>query len=142
MTRPAYHGTTFDPELDEERLNDQTLRVYRAMLDEHWRTLQEIADITRDPLQSISARLRDLRKPGFGGFDIQRRRRGDPLRGLWEYRMQPPAPPAATATAARRTGFLAGMMFAAKIVAKSPDLASAKAGLRVELLKASKRLKP
>jgi hypothetical protein len=64
-----YGGSTFDPALDEERLNEQTIRVYRLMIDEEWRTLSEISSVTEDPEASISARLRDLRKPDFGGFD-------------------------------------------------------------------------
>jgi hypothetical protein len=135
----TYHGKTFVPALDEARLNEQTVRVYRVMLDEQWRTLQEIAAVTHDPLPSISARLRDLRKSAFGGFDIQRRRRGLATSGLWEYRMQPPASAAASAAKARRTGFLAGLMYAAKIVAKGSDLACVKREIKAELIKAAKR---
>lgn len=141
MTGLTYHGTTFDPALDEDRLNEQTVRVYRAMLDEQWRTLHELSDITGDPLQSISARLRDLRKPAFGAFDIQRRRRGVASVGLWEYRMQPPKEEALAVAAGRRTGFLAGMMHAAKLVAAAGDLAAAKQELKRELLRAATRRK-
>jgi len=41
-----YGGSTFDPALDEERLNEQTIRVYRLMIDEEWRTLSEISSVT------------------------------------------------------------------------------------------------
>lgn len=37
---------------------------------------------------SISARLRDLRKPKFGGYVVERRRR---TVGTWEYRVSLPA---------------------------------------------------
>ena len=82
-----HDGDTFDREHDGGRLNAQTRRVYTLMVDGHWRTLAEIHDLTGDPEASISARLRDLRKPKFGGFAVERRRRGTPKLGIWEYRL-------------------------------------------------------
>jgi len=89
MTQIAmmFDGKTFDPALDLERLSNQVGRTFSAMLDRGWLTLGEIAAMTRDPEASISARLRDLRKPRFGGYVIERRRR---TVGLWEYRMLVP----------------------------------------------------
>jgi hypothetical protein len=46
------------------------------------RTLQEIADATGDPHASISAQLRHLRKPRFGAYAIDKRRR-TPSGGTW-----------------------------------------------------------
>ena len=40
-----------------------------------------------EPQASISARLRDLRKPRNGGYVIERRRRGEAAKGIFEYRM-------------------------------------------------------
>ena len=78
-------GDTFADD-DRERLNRQARRVYRVMLDNRWHTLGEIGELTGDPEQSVSARLRDLRKARFGAHEIERRRVvGIP--GLWEYRM-------------------------------------------------------
>lgn len=131
-----YGGSTFDPALDEQRLNEQTIRVYRLMIDEEWRTLSEISAVTEDPEASISARLRDLRKPDFGGFDVQRRRRSA---GLWEYRLQPPTDPEPTHAKKVRNPFLAGMMYAAKVVLKAGDYSAAKRELAVELKKATRR---
>ncbi len=136
-----YGGATFDPALDEERLNEQTIRIYRLMNDSLWRTLAEISAETGDPEASVSARLRDLRKPDFGAFVVNRRRR-TPSSGLWEYRLQPPGSAAATTAAtkkAKRTGFLAGMMHATRTILKEPDLEAAKRALKAELLKAAKR---
>ena len=88
------HGATFNRELDLDRLNAQQLRVYQAMKDGQWRTLSEIASWifdtseVHDPEASVSARLRDLRKPEFGGFNVERRRRGTASRGLHEYRIE------------------------------------------------------
>jgi hypothetical protein len=49
-----------------------------------WRTLREIEVALGFPQASISARLRDLRKPSFGGFVVKRRRRSS---GTWEYQV-------------------------------------------------------
>lgn len=42
----------------------QVQRVLLSMSDGKWRTLEEISDLTGDTTPSVSARLRDLRKPG------------------------------------------------------------------------------
>jgi hypothetical protein len=47
--------------------------------------------------------------------------------------------PARAAAKLKKTGFLAGLMYAARIVAKSDDLASAKRSLRSELLKVASK---
>lgn len=79
-------GKTFDPFKDMDRLNEQMRRVFQIMRDQHWRTLREISDATGDPEASVSARLRDFRKPQFGGCLVNRRRRGN---GLHEYQLAP-----------------------------------------------------
>ena len=81
-----FDGQTFDPVLDGPRLTSQLDRVRAVMEQESWMTLREIADRTGDPESSISARLRDLRKPKFGEHQVERRRRRLGRRGLWEYR--------------------------------------------------------
>lgn len=83
-----FDGATYAPEFDQSRLTGQMLRVYDILKLENWETLDEIAATTGDPQQSISARIRDLRKPRFGSHTIDRRRRGDPKNGLFEYRMK------------------------------------------------------
>lgn len=82
-----FDGPCLIPEKDYPRLNRQTLRVFNLMVDGKWRTLDEISRITGDPLQSISARLRDLRKERFGAHAVDKRPRGERSRGLWEYRL-------------------------------------------------------
>lgn len=79
-------GDTFDPATDTVRLNEQQRRVADVMGDSRWRTLREIADVTGDPEASVSARLRDFRKPRFGGLVVLRRRREN-APGTWEYRL-------------------------------------------------------
>lgn len=82
-------GDTYTPALDSARLGAQAQRVLDLMADARWRTLAEISDQTHDPEPSISARLRDLRKPAFGGHIIDRRHRGPAEHGLYEYRLVP-----------------------------------------------------
>ncbi len=69
---------------DKDRLNAQQKRVWRVMRDCKWRTFSEIESVTNDPQPSISARLRDLRAMGL---IVERRRRGGPQSGLYEYRV-------------------------------------------------------
>ena len=57
------------------------------MIDGFWRTLREIENHTGDPQSSISAQLRHLRKKRFGGYTVEKRRRGEGAKGLWEYKL-------------------------------------------------------
>lgn len=79
-----FDGETYNRARDHSRLDAQLFRVRSAMWDQQWRTLNGVSLITGDEPQSISARLRDLRKPKFGGFTVQRRY---VKRGLHEYRL-------------------------------------------------------
>jgi hypothetical protein len=85
-----FNGEAYNQLLDHARLTKQHERIKSAMLDERWRTLDEIAQITGDPAASISAQLRHLRKPRFGSHVVEKRRRGDPSLGLYEYRVLRP----------------------------------------------------
>ena len=82
-----FDGATYQPELDFERLSGQHRRTWILMNDGRWRTFNEISAITGDPPASISARLRDFRKIKFGGHVVNRRRRGEPGSGLFEYQV-------------------------------------------------------
>ena len=60
-----------------------------------WLTLDELAKLTHYPPASISAQLRHLRKPEFGGYAVEKQQRisGRVLRGedfgtVWEYRLR------------------------------------------------------
>lgn len=89
----SFDGETFEEEHDGVRLGAQLEKVRDLMQDGAWRTLEEIAEKTAAPTHSISARLRDLRKLKFGGYEVKRRSRGERTRGLYEYRVTPkPAP--------------------------------------------------
>ncbi len=92
MTR--FDGETFDAQKDGARLKTQLHRVRHLMVDGSWRTLEEIRQNLEAPYSSvpaISARLRDLRKEKHGGWEVLSRRR---TKGLWEYQVRKPEPPA------------------------------------------------
>ena len=55
--------------------------------DAGWMTLREISELTNYGEASISAQLRHLRKPHFGGYVIVKRRRRPMMNGAWEYRI-------------------------------------------------------
>ncbi len=83
-----FDGATYQPELDAPRLHSELERVRELMRDGQWRSLYEIkVAIGGGSEAGISARLRDLRKQEFGGHIVERRRRGNPKAGLWEYRL-------------------------------------------------------
>jgi len=85
----AFDGKTYEAEFDFKRLTSQLNRVKVLMVSGLWFTLGEIARHTGDPESSVSARLRDLRKPRNGGWKINRRHRGDRHDGHIEYQMLP-----------------------------------------------------
>ena len=79
-------GATYVYSRDGQRLHKQHNRVLAAMQDGQEHTLAEIAAKTGDPEASVSARLRDLRKPKFGSYNIVRRY---VERGLHVYQLKP-----------------------------------------------------
>ena len=92
-------GPAYDPALDARRLRTQMEKIRDVMLravaaargDGGWLTLREIELLTHAPQASISAQLRHLRKPQFGSWIVEKRRRGAPERGVCEYRLRRPA---------------------------------------------------
>lgn len=89
MTAPAFGGKTFDPARDGSRLAAQLVAVKAVMADQRWRTLAELAAAVQAPEASVSARLRDLRKPQHGAYQVEREH---VRRGLFRYRVLPPRP--------------------------------------------------
>ena len=86
---PLFDGLTYNAVFDESRLVGQWAKVYGCMKDGRWRTLAEIrAFIDGGSEAGISARLRDLRKEKWGSHTVERRRRGDSKRGIFEYRLE------------------------------------------------------
>ena len=81
----TFDGPCYDPALDRERLTKQIGLIFDLVKDGLWRSLKQIADITGFPEASISAQLRHLRKPRFGGHVVEKRRIKDT--GTWVYRL-------------------------------------------------------
>lgn len=81
---PRFNGSDYVPERDDERLRGQIRDVWEAVRSGEWYSLRELERITSHPQASISAQLRHLRKPRFGGMTIEKRYCGN---GLFEYRL-------------------------------------------------------
>ena len=80
-------GPTYIPKYDKARLRGQTGQIYDLMSDGCWRTLSEINEATSAPEASVSACLRSFRREEMGSHTVERRRRGNPTRGLYEYKL-------------------------------------------------------
>ena len=87
VAQPTFGGKTFDEPRDGARLRGQLERVWVLMRGGRWWTLGQLIDRAGGTTASISARVRDLRKDKFGGYDVERRRVPD-RNGLWEYRIK------------------------------------------------------
>ena len=89
-----FNGPEYKPNRDYTRLKNQIGRVFKVMKDQKWRTLNDISTATSlhtthgqpDPVASVSAQLRHLRKKRFGGHTVNRRHI---LNGLFEYQLIP-----------------------------------------------------
>lgn len=90
LIQPVFDGPTYESQHDQKRLSGQIGRVFETMKDGIYRTLDELSEATGSPMQSVSARLRDLRKTRFGSFTVNRRVRGDRNSGLYEYQLVVP----------------------------------------------------
>jgi hypothetical protein len=84
MSIADFGGVTFDRDRDHPRLSNQARAVWAALSDGQWHTLGTLHEATGYPEASISARIRDLRKPQFGGCEVEREY---VKRGLWRYRL-------------------------------------------------------
>ena len=82
-----FQGSDIIPELDNIRLTGALCRVFNLMRDGRWRTLKEIEALTDSPQASVSAHLRHLTEKDCGYNEKQKQRRGEPGKGVWEYRI-------------------------------------------------------
>ena len=84
---PAMHfdGETYNHSRDSIRLTGQMLKVYSVIKDGCWHTLPEIARQVGGSEAGVSARLRDFRKPRFGGYEVSKEYVSN---GLWKYRLE------------------------------------------------------
>lgn len=84
MSQQAFFdGRTFTPQ-DTQRLSRQLDIVKRCLLNGEWWTLTALAAVSGGSEAGVSARLRDLRKPRFGNYVIERQRIAG---GLYKYRI-------------------------------------------------------
>ena len=83
-----FDGSNYEHEHDYARLSGQIQRVYDAIKDGDWYTLDQINRITGDPHASVSAQLRNLRKERFGSHVVEKRYKGNRASGLWEYSLE------------------------------------------------------
>ena len=83
----ATFGPAYNEVIDGQRIKHQ-LEIIRDWMLSHslWKTLAEIEQVTDYPQASISAQLRHLRKPRFGNYIVEKRRRSGG--GTWEYRVR------------------------------------------------------
>lgn len=82
--KPHFDGETYDAARDQKRLNMQIRKVFDVVKDGKKHTIGEIAERVGAPEASVSARLRDLRKPKFGGHTVKREYVS---RGLFQYQV-------------------------------------------------------
>lgn len=81
---PDFDGETYERPKDAKRLGAQLTKVKTVLSDGEWHTPQELEILVGANWSSISARLRDLRKPQFGGYQVERLRVDG---GLFAYRL-------------------------------------------------------
>lgn len=81
-----YVRAAYKPALSSPLRLFQIDAVYGLMKDGHWRTLEQISKQLKQPIQSVSARLRDLRKDKFGGFTVRREMSDKPR--VWLYKVE------------------------------------------------------
>ena len=80
----AFDGDDYQHERDFTRLKKQAERVYGFVADSEWKTLREISVATGAPEASVSAYLRHLRKPKYGGHTVEKKYVGG---GIYQYRV-------------------------------------------------------
>jgi hypothetical protein len=81
---PHFDGAHYNHIRDHLRLSHQHNRIFNLMLDGVWRSLQDIEKETGDTSASISAALRNMRKPRFGGHTVNKQNVGS---GRWLYQL-------------------------------------------------------
>jgi len=84
------YGPAYNEAIDGKRIKRQHETIRDFLLRHHhcWHTLEYLSRTLGYPEASISAQLRHLRKPRFGSYVVEKRRRANA--GLWEYRVLPP----------------------------------------------------
>jgi len=83
-------GPVYSEAIDGSRIKRQheVIRDFLLLYWMHWFTLKYLSRMFGYPEDSVSAQLRHLRKPKFGSYIVEKRRRAG--EGTWEYRVLPP----------------------------------------------------
>ena len=84
---PSIFDGAYVTKEDDARLTKQQKVIYELMKDGGWRTLRSISSVTGIPEASVSAQLRNLRKPKFGGHQVITRHLTGTGRGNYEYQL-------------------------------------------------------
>ena len=71
---PEFDGAVYNSTRDRERLTGQLHSIFMLMSDGNYRTVNEIHEQLGYPHASISAQLRNLKKPKFGGHGLEKKR--------------------------------------------------------------------
>lgn len=80
-----FDGRTIGADPDApRRLGRQLAAVSEAMADGGWWTVAALKERCGGSDSSVTARIRDLRKDRFGGWNVEREHRGN---GVWVYRL-------------------------------------------------------
>jgi len=81
---PEFAGADYQPERDKQRLSKRLRALFDLMKDGTARSLREITEHIGGSEAGNSALLRDLRKPQFGGYEVERHY---VAKGLYRYRL-------------------------------------------------------
>jgi hypothetical protein len=84
MNQEPFDGSDYQHDRDHARLSKQQQRIFDFMKDGEWRTLKHIAYVTSAPETSVSAQLRNFRKPKFGSHTVEK---DYDAHGLYYYRL-------------------------------------------------------
>ena len=86
--KATFQGSDYSAPEDRKRLGKQAVKAFEYMKDNGWQTLNSISKATSQPEASVSAQLRNFRKPKFQPvdaiYDVEKRYAG---KGLWEYKL-------------------------------------------------------
>lgn len=80
----ANGATIAEDETAPKRLTGQAQRVWECVKGGQWWTLADLSREAKGSEAAVSARLRDLRKPEWGGYTVEREHLGN---GIWRYRV-------------------------------------------------------
>ena len=79
-----FSGSNYKPSVDRPRLKRQFEIIFDLMKDGLPRTLFQIRNATGFSEASVSAQLRNLRKPSFGSHTVLKERKSEGS-GTWSY---------------------------------------------------------